>query len=143
MNAHLHLFMAISGACPKWSYRPNKAPIYTQFRGGLVAGTNVKPGLESCATVMAHLPIGVSHSLEVALECESAAKPYEHWVCAKVAGSPVHSASKSINMRPSGRFVFLHTQKHTKINNLLCRWFYCNGVHAFGVAALVGDMAPD
>ena len=95
MNAHLHPILAVSGAYPKWSNRPNKTPIYTHFWGCVVAGTNVKPGLESCATVMAHLPIGVSHSLEVALECESAAKPHEHWVCAKVAGSPVHSASKN------------------------------------------------
>jgi len=64
---------------------------------------------------MAHLPIGVSHSLRVALECESAAKPHEHWVCAKVAGSPVHSAStwkplKIVDFQGLFHFLLRHSQ---------------------------------
>ena len=45
----------------------NKAPIYTHFWGCGIAGTKSKQGLESCATVVAHLHTEVGHSLGVQL----------------------------------------------------------------------------
>jgi hypothetical protein len=58
--------------CTMFPIKPDKTPIYAHFHCDRVAGTKVKRVLKPCVTVVAHLPIGVSHSFEVALECESA-----------------------------------------------------------------------
>ena len=50
-----------------------RTPVFAgRGRRYVVAGMAEERGLESCATVVAHLPTGVSHTFGVALECESA-----------------------------------------------------------------------